>query len=299
VAVYTHVTQDHLDRHGTVEAYRAQKRRLAELAPAGGRLVLNAEDPVSAAYASLGRVGSVLYRRSAPIPGGVGVVNGWVVGDHVERLPGEGGGPAATGPEGRVLPVGEIPLPGRHNVSNVLAAVGVGLVFGVAPDAIREALNRFRGVEHRLQVLGEIGGIRYVNDSQGTQPDAVIAALQSFDAPIVLIAGGRDKGAPLEELAATAVDRAEAVVLMGESAPLLERALRAAGHRAVHHASSMEEAVRIAARLAHRAAGPSGATVLLSPAAASFDMFPDYAARGRAFAAAVRALATAEKTTHG
>ncbi len=299
VAVYTHVTQDHLDRHGTVEAYRAQKRRLAELAPAGGRLVLNAEDPVSAAYASLGRVGSVLYRRSAPIPGGVGVVNGWVVGDDVERLPGEGGGPAATGPEGRVLPLAEIPLPGRHNVSNVLAAVGVGLVFGVAPDAIREAVSGFRGVEHRLQVLGEIGGIRYVNDSQGTQPDAVIAALQSFDAPIVLIAGGRDKGSPLEELAATAVDRAEAVVLMGESAPLLERALRAAGHSAVHRASSMEEAVRLAARLAHRAAGPSGATVLLSPAAASFDMFPDYAARGRAFAAAVRALATDEKTIHG
>ena len=95
------------------------------------------------------------------------------------------------------MPVGELAIPGAHNVSNALAAVAVGLLFGVAPDAIREAAASFTGVEHRLEPVALIDGVRFVNDSQGTQPDAVIAALRAFDPPIVLIAGGRDKGIDL------------------------------------------------------------------------------------------------------
>ena len=180
VAVYTHVTADHLDRHGTVAAYRAAKRRLAELADPDGALVLNAEDPVTAAYAGLGTAPITLYRRDVPLPGGVGVHDGWIVAAGVGRLPMAGGGVAATGPGGRVLPLDEIPLPGEHSVSNVLAAVAVGLLFGIAPDGIRRAVAQFPGVEHRLELVAEADGIRYVNDSQGTQPDAVMAALRSF-----------------------------------------------------------------------------------------------------------------------
>ncbi|HSL32585.1 MAG TPA: Mur ligase family protein, partial [Candidatus Limnocylindrales bacterium] len=122
VAVYTNVTSDHLDRHGSLAGYRRVKRRLAELVDPDGALVLNAQDPVVAAYAGLGTAPSVLYRDDRPVPGGVGVVDGWIVGAGVERLPLAGGGAAAVGPGGRILPVGELAIPGRHNVANALAA---------------------------------------------------------------------------------------------------------------------------------------------------------------------------------
>jgi UDP-N-acetylmuramoylalanine--D-glutamate ligase len=292
VAVYTNVTSDHLDRHGSLEAYRRVKRRLAELADPDGALVLNLEDPVVAAYAGLGGAPSVVYRRDRPVPGGVGVVDGWIVAAGVERLGLAGGGPAATGPGGRIMPVGELAIPGAHNVANALAAVAVGLLFGVAPDAIRAAAAAFEGVEHRLESVALLDGVRFVNDSQGTQPDAVIAALRAFPPPVVLIAGGRDKGVDLAALGPVVAERAAAAVVIGETGPDLARRFRAAGLGHVDRADSMNEAVEIAdalARAALEGAGPGAgpATVLLSPAAASFDMFVDYAARGAAFKHAV------------
>ncbi|HET7727366.1 MAG TPA: UDP-N-acetylmuramoyl-L-alanine--D-glutamate ligase [Candidatus Limnocylindrales bacterium] len=299
VAVYTNVTSDHLDRHGSLEAYRRVKRRLAELVDPEGALILNAQDPVVAALAGLGTAPAVLYRTEPPMPGGVGIVDGWIVAAGVGRLPLAGGGAAATGPGGRILPVGELAIPGAHNHANALAAVAVGLLFGVAPDSIRRAAAAFTGVEHRLQAVALVDGVRFVNDSQGTQPDAVIAALRAFEPPVVLIAGGRDKGVDLTELAGVVGERAEAAVLIGESGPDLEALFRARGLATTARAASMDEAVRVAdglaraalARAGSGAAGTAGpATVLLSPAAASFDMFEDYAARGRAFIAAVAAL---------
>jgi UDP-N-acetylmuramoylalanine--D-glutamate ligase len=300
VAVYTNVTSDHLDRHGSLEAYRAVKRRLAELVPPDGALVLNAEDPVVAGYSGIGTAPVIRYRRDRPLPGGLGVVDGWIVAANVLRLPLAGGGTAATGNGGRIMPVRELAVPGAHNISNALAAVAVGVLFGVAPDAIRRAAAAFTGVEHRLESVAVIDGVRFVNDSQGTQPDAVIAALRAFDAPVVLIAGGRDKGVDLDELADVVAERAVGAVVIGETGPDLERRFRAAGLARVERAASMDEAVARAAALARAAVGAlavpqpragAQATVLLSPAAASFDMFPDYAARGRAFKDAVAALA--------
>ncbi|MBI3751315.1 MAG: UDP-N-acetylmuramoyl-L-alanine--D-glutamate ligase [Chloroflexi bacterium] len=292
VAVYTNVTADHLDRHGSLEAYRRVKRRLAELVDGDGALVLNADDPVVTAYAGLGTAPTVMYRLARPMLGGVGVVDGWIVAAGVERLPLVGGGAAAVGPGGRILPIDELPIPGRHNVSNAMAAVATALLFGVAPDAIRAAAARFRGVEHRLETVAVVDGVRYVNDSQGTQPDAVIAALRAFDGPIVLIAGGRDKGVDLAGLADVVAERAAAAILIGESGPALERLFRAAGLARTERASTLEDAVTRATAIAAEArTSAAEPVVLLSPAAASFDMFADYEARGRAFKAAVRALA--------
>jgi len=295
VAVYTNVTADHLDRHGSLEAYRRVKRRLAELVDHDGALVLNLEDPVVASYAALGRVPVIGYRLERPIPGGVGLVDGWVVAAGVERLPVAGGGPAAVGPGGRVMPAAELALPGRHNLANLLAAVGVALLFGVAPDAIRGAAGAFPGVEHRLEPIAAVDGVLFVNDSQGTQPDAVIAALRAFGPPLVLIAGGRDKGVDLSPLAPVVAERAAAAVLIGESAPALGRLFRDAGLARVEDAGSLAAAVPRAAAIARELLAASGRTegaiVLLSPAAASFDQFVDYAARGRAFREAVASLA--------
>jgi UDP-N-acetylmuramoylalanine--D-glutamate ligase len=295
VAVYTNVTADHLDRHGSLEAYRRVKRILADLVPPEGRLVLNADDPVVASYAEDRREIAVTYRTDVPNPGGVGIENDWIVAWNVERLDIVGGGAASTGPRDRIMPLGELALPGRHNASNALAAVAVGLLFGVPPDAIRRAAAGFGGVEHRLEAVAVVDRVRFVNDSQGTQPDAVAAALRSFRPPIVLIAGGRDKGVDLSDLAPVVAERATAAVLIGESGPELERLFRAAGLGRTDRAASLDEAVRRAHALAREAltGAPQDAvgTVLLSPAAASFDMFEDYAARGRAFKAAVAALA--------
>ncbi len=170
---------------------------------------------------------------------------------------------------------------------------------------IRSAAAAFRGVEHRLETVAVIDGVRFVNDSQGTQPDAVIAALRAFDAPVVLIAGGRDKGVDLSGLAPVVAERAAAAVVIGESGPDLERRFRDAGLARVERAASLEAAVDRAEAIAReeltrddaggrptrRTHADGVATVLLSPAAASFDMFEDYAARGRAFKTAVARIA--------
>jgi UDP-N-acetylmuramoylalanine--D-glutamate ligase len=143
-----------------------------------------------------------------------------------------------------------------------------------------------------------VDGVRFVNDSQGTQPDAVAAALRAFDPPIVLIAGGRDKGVDLAELGPVVAERAAAAVLIGEIGPALDTLFRAAGLARTERAATLDDAVRLADQIARErlAAGdPAPATVLLSPAAASFDMFVDYAARGRAFRAAVAGLAAARR----
>jgi UDP-N-acetylmuramoylalanine--D-glutamate ligase len=297
VAVYTNVTSDHLDRHGSLEAYRRVKRRLAELVDPGGALVLNADDPIVAAYAEAGPARPVLYRAGGPPAGGLGLVEDWIVADGLEPLPSAGRPPLGGGTSGRILPIDELAVPGRHNVANAMAAVAVGLLFGIAPDATRRAAAAFTGVEHRLETIAVVDGVRFVNDSMGTQPDAVVAALRAYPAPIVLIAGGRDKGVDLTALAPVVAERAAAAVLIGESGPVLERLFRAAGLTRTERVATLEGAVQRADALARAivAAGPAGtgggATVLLSPAAASFDMFVDYAARGDAFRAAVAALA--------
>lgn len=301
VAAYTNVTADHLDRHGTLDAYRRAKRRLAELVDPDGALVLNAEDPVVAAYAELGTAKVVRYGRRTPRPGEIGVDDGWIVASGVDALD---GGRAL---DGRVMPVDELGIPGAHNVSNALAAIAVAALFAVEATAIREAAAAFTGVEHRLEQVAVIDGVRFVNDSQGTQPDAVIAALRAFEPPVVLIAGGRDKGVDLSELGPVVAERAAAAVLIGESGPDLERLFRAAGLEHTERAATLEEAVIRSDAIAREALAtaatgaarsgadrtPGTATVLLSPAAASFDMFKDYAARGSAFKDAVADLVAA------
>ena len=199
---------------------------------------------------------------------------------------------------GRIVPLDAIRLPGEHNLSNVCAAVAVGLLYGIEPDAIAGAIADFRGVEHRLELVATIDGIRYVNDSQGTQPDAVIAALRSFPQPLVLIAGGRSKGLAIERAGATSWRSARQRPSSSARRRTSSRRPSAAlASSRIERAASMDEAVRAAAEIAREqrarvavGAEPPPATVLLSPAAASFDMFTDYEARGAAFKAAVARL---------
>jgi UDP-N-acetylmuramoylalanine--D-glutamate ligase len=193
--------------------------------------------------------------------------------------------------EYEICRVGELQIPGRHNVDNVLAASLTAFVSGISPQAIRDVAIHFQGVQHRLQLVREMDGVAYYNDSIATAPERTLAALAVFDRPIVLLAGGRDKHLPLEQLADEVARKVKAVVLLGEASDLLEDAFRAGRDRnqasgpAIVRTSDLGQAVCEA----QRAAEP-GDVVLLSPACTSYDMYKDFEERGREFVRLVEAL---------
>jgi UDP-N-acetylmuramoylalanine--D-glutamate ligase len=274
IAVYTNIAADHLDRHASLDAYRAVKARLAELTARSGRVVLNADDPGCRELgARLPAASIAWYGLEAAEPWLSGcLADGWL------EVRGE-----------RVMPAAEVPVPGRHLLADVLAAALAASLVGVAPEAIAGGVRGFAGVPHRLEEVGERGGVRYVNDSQATIPLAAIAALEAYaPARVVVIAGGQGKGLDYASFADAIAERCRAAVLVGETADALERLI---GERVpVRRAATMDEAVRVAGGLAL-----AGDVVLLSPAAASFDMFADYAARGDAFRSAVAHLGPGER----
>jgi UDP-N-acetylmuramoylalanine--D-glutamate ligase len=271
IAVYTNIGADHLDRHASVEAYRAVKARLGELTAArGGAVVLNAGDPGCV------ELGSAL----------IGEVHWYGVDQPPLEASTRGGEVLLEGEP--LLPAADVPLPGRHMLANVLAAVLGTSLAGAPREAIAEAIRGFAGVPHRLETVREVRGVRYVNDSQATIPEAAIAGLEAFEAPIVVIAGGEHKGLDYAAFADAIAVRARAAILVGETADELERLI---GDRVpVRRTRQIDEAVQLASGFAQ-----PGDVVLLAPAAASFDMFADYAARGDAFREAVAALAGREE----
>jgi UDP-N-acetylmuramoylalanine--D-glutamate ligase len=245
IGVILNITPDHLDRHGTFERYVDLKARAIEFAGADDFAVLNGRDPVTRGLAGRTRAHVVWFEQHRPLP--------------------------------------PMPLPGRHNMENALAAAAVGRIAGLSDDAIDMAVRSFKGVEHRLELVGEWDGVRWYNDSKATNPDAGRVALSAFpDTPLVLIAGGYGSGFELGDWLADVLANVEAVVLIGASAGSLADALQK--HPKVVRAASLDEAVDVAAGLAR-----PGGVVLLSPAYKSFDMFKDFEDRGRHFKSAVRA----------
>jgi UDP-N-acetylmuramoylalanine--D-glutamate ligase len=270
VAAVLNVTPDHLDRHGSLAAYTDAKARIFRNQSSEDWAILNADDPGAASLAP--RVGARLlwFSRREPVVEGAWIRDGWVT----LRF---------AGVDQPVCPVGEIFLRGAHNLENVLAATACAGAVGVAPDRLRTAIHAFRAVPHRIEWIRDRAGIAFYNDSKGTNVDATLKALAAFEEPIVLIAGGRDKGQRFEALADAARGRVKAAILIGEGRATIGPTLR--GVTRVEDADSMREAVRRAATLAS-----PGDVVLLSPACASFDMFRDYEHRGAVFTEEVRAL---------
>lgn len=266
-AVVLNLTPDHMDRYASLEEYAQAKERIYA---GDGTMVLNADDARVTAMARAGR--RVVYF-------GLGVPRG---GDHFGLVEKSGEVFLAQGRR-HVMAASEVPLPGRHNLSNVLAALALTESMGVPPEAQREAVRRFKGLPHRTELVGSRDGIRWINDSKGTNVGATVAALEGMTAPVVLIAGGDGKGQNFADLADAARRRARAVVLIGRDASLIEAAL--GGTVPSVRAHDLADAVRRARGLAR-----SGDVVLLSPACASFDMFRNYEHRGEVFRAAVREL---------
>ncbi len=263
-ATVLNVSSDHLDRHQGIAGYAAEKQRIFR---GSGVMVLNADDPV------------VMAMRQADRRCLTFSING-----RADFWLDQTGGCLMRGNE-ELMPRREFPLEGKHNIANALAAFALGTAAGWEPAGMARALASFRGLDHRMQKVSEIGGIAWVNDSKATNIGACVAALQGYDTKVVLIAGGDAKGAEMSELAPAVSEKAKAVVLMGKDAGLIEKAL--AGRVPVYFAADMKDAVRTASSLAE-----PGDTVLLSPACASLDQYKNYMDRGEKFAAAVRELAT-------
>ena len=262
IAVLLNLAHDHLDRHGSLEAYgRAKARVFANQTPADWAVV-NADDPAALELARNARARRFDFGVQTVTPGVT------VDGAQIVRR-----GPTGATP---LLPIASVRLPGRHLLSDVLAAAAVGTVAGVPPAAMRRAVEGFNGLEHALERVAEIDGIRFVNDSKATNVVSARRAIETFDRGVVAIMGGRFKGGDLADLREAVAQRATAVVAIGEATPLIHAAL--GGVAPIHDAASMSDAVRQAFALAR----PRG-VVLLAPACASFDMFRDYAERGRAF----------------
>lgn len=270
VAVLLNLSADHLDRHGSFEAYAAAKARVFANQTPDDWAVVNADDPAALALARHAKARRLDFGLDAPMAEGVTVEGG----DIVRR---------AAGRAAPLVPLSSVRLPGRHLLGDVLAATAVGCVAGVPPAAMRRAVEGFSGLEHALERVAEIGGVAFVNDSKATNIAAARRAVESFSGDVVLILGGRFKGGRFEDLGDVLRARARAVIAIGEAAPLIEAALGAIVP--VTRATSMTEAVASAF-----ARATPGGVVLLAPACASFDMFADYADRGRRFKDAVRQL---------
>ena len=273
ISVMLNFSPDHLDRHPTVDAYGAAKARIFENQQADDFAVINADDPAVLELARRGRAEKRYFARSGAIVDGTVVDEGWIVSRH-------------HGAAARLVPLTAIHLLGPHLVNDVMAAATVGTIAGASSGAMTRAVDGFRGLEHAMELVAEVQGVRFVNDSKATNVESALRSIESFDRDLVPIVGGKFKGGDLRLLRAPLQARAKAVVAIGEARPLVREAL--ADVVPVHEADSFDAAIRRAFELAQ----PSG-VVLLAPACASFDMFRDYAERGRKFKEFVGALATA------
>ena len=273
IAAVLNLTPNHLDRHGSLAAYAEAKSHLLRFQGPDGVAVLGRDDPGARALAPLARGRLAYFSAEGPVEDGA-----YLQGDNLML---------AQGVHTQVATLADIQLRGRHNVLNVLAAIAISGAAGATPAAMRAGLAGFGGVEHRLELVRERGGVRWYNDSIATAPERVIAALRSFDEPIVLLLGGRDKQLPWDHLAALVRARVKAVVLFGQAGPLIEAALIAAGLPAERRArfDSLAQAVPAAAERAQ-----AGDVVLLSPGCTGYDEFHDFAERGEKFREWVRQL---------
>lgn len=271
VAVFLNLTPDHLDRHGDFETYVAAKLRIFENQTSGDVAVINYND-------------LTLRKKSLAI----GARRRWFsVGNRLED-----GIWAVPGGEifidtTELMKSDDIKIKGEHNLSNACAAIGAALAVGVSRDSVVRTLKTFAGVEHRLEPVRLIGGVSYINDSKGTNVDSVLWALRAVSAPVILIAGGKDKGGDFSALNDLVAEKVKLAILIGQATEKIESTWKDVT-RCIR-AGSMEDAVRTA-----RAEAVSGDTVLLSPGCASFDMFDNYEHRGRVFKQAVAELTGAE-----
>ncbi len=262
ISVFLNLTPDHLDRHGSMDSYAAAKARIFENQTEQDAAVVNADDAATLPYAPK-RTPVYWFSRKREVKQGT-----IVLGEQIVLRNG--------GKDEQVMRRSEIPLVGEHNLENVLAAVTATRLAGAKPAAIAQGVKSFAGVEHRLEFVAEMGGVRYYNDSKATNVDATLKALDAFPGRVLIILGGKDKGSDYRPLQQPLHQKATLALLIGAAGEKIEKQI--AGSVAIERAGTLAHAVEFASRAAR-----SGDVVLLAPACASFDQFENYEHRGRVF----------------
>jgi UDP-N-acetylmuramoylalanine--D-glutamate ligase len=280
ISIVTNLSPNHLDRHGTMEAYAAAKQNIIEFQGNKDFAILNADDPALKDWPKKTRANIVHFSVKQEPEGNAAFLDR---GKLVLRM----------GSVEEVVALRQaLRLPGEHNVANALAAAAAALALGVRPWQIAEALATFTGLPHRLEMVARSPrAVTYYNDSIATTPESAICALASFDGPITLIAGGYDKGSPFDELGLAIARKARRLILLGTTAPKIEEAVLRASREIMHgpvilHARDLEHASELAA-----VGALPGEAVLLSPACASYDMFRNFQERGELFRVLARKVA--------
>ena len=266
VSAILNLSPDHMDRHKTMENYGMIKGRIFENQGSDDYVVVNFDDKETLALSTGAKATVVPFSRTEPLMFGAFVKNDHIVIRNREEKIVD------------ICPIDTLKIAGGHNLENALAAAAIAYFSGIDEKIIREGLQNFSGVEHRLEPCGTIGGVDYVNDSKGTNVNAAIRAIDAIKGKIVLIAGGYDKDADFAPLIAAFGDKVKSAVLLGQTAVKIKEAAEKAGFASTIILEGMEDCVREAARLAW-----PGDTVLLSPACASWDMYDNYEERGQHF----------------
>lgn len=264
VSAILNITPDHLNRHHTMECYIDTKARIAENQTKDQICVLNYEDEHLQKLAAKIPADIFWFSSKRPLERGI-----WLDGEDIIYKDGE---------EIKICTIHDMQLLGVHNYENVMAAVAIAMHMGVPVECIRKAVAEFKAVEHRIEFVREVGGVKYYNDSKGTNPDAAIKAVEAMVTPTVVIGGGYDKQSSYEEWIASFGDKVKCLVLLGATADKIEETARKAGFTNIVRVGSLKEAVEASAVQAQ-----SGDAVLLSPACASWDMFKSYEQRGTLF----------------
>lgn len=274
VSAILNLTPDHLNRHHTMENYGEAKAKIYANQDEDGYYIANYDDPASFKLSKGCKKAKVVpFSRKEKLAYGAFVADDRIV---------------IINDEGDLIPLcraDELKIPGSHNLENALAAAAISYFAGIDPEVISDTLKNFRGVEHRLEYCGQVDGVRFVNDSKGTNPDASMKAIEAMKKKIILIAGGYDKGSDFTEFIEAFDGRVKHMVLLGKTAPKIKEQAEAVGFTDITMAKNMEECVAEAFKLAE-----PGDTVLLSPACASWDMYTCFEQRGEHFKNCVHSL---------
>lgn len=272
VSAILNITPDHIDRHGSFAAYIEAKARIFKNQKKNDWLILNYDDEETKKLASRAQCRVIFFSRLHNLKEGICIEKGYLTVKIADKkVP--------------IVKPEDIYIKGSHNLENAMAAVGAGWLMGVEAEVIKNSLVTFPGVPHRLEYVVTAAGVRYINDSKGTNPDASIKALEAYPDPIILIAGGKSKGSDFIPFAEKIKERVKALVLVGQAAPEIEEAVQKVGFKNYVNAKSFRESIEKARDLA-----VSGDIVLLSPACASFDMFKSFEHRGEVFKELVREI---------
>lgn len=272
ISAILNITPDHLNRHKTMENYIKAKADVFKNQGEEDYVVLNVDNELAFDLKKDVKANVIPFSRKIALEKGAYVDDGYIVVKD-------------GGQEERICPVEALNIPGKHNLENALAATAISYFAGIDAPVIGDALKSFMGVEHRIEFVDEVKGVRFINDSKGTNPDAAIKAIEAMKTPIVLLAGGMDKGSDFKEFIRAFDGKVKEMILIGETAQKIKKTAEENGFYKCNIVENMEKAVEMAAQVSE-----TGDTVLLSPACASWDMYPSFEVRGKHFKECVKML---------